>query len=138
MTFLDTNVLVYAVDTADRGKHAKALSIVEEALDHPSDWRISSHILSEFSNVLLRKLRCPTPRLLAFLDQLSAIPCFAMTPAAVRRAAEIQALYGIQFFDAQVVAAAEAVGCDRILSEDLGDGQSYGTVAVENPFVPNR
>lgn len=138
MTFLDTNVLVYAVDTADRGKHARALSIVEEALDHPSDWRISSHVLFEFSNVMLRKLRCPTARLLAFLDQLSAIPCFAMTPAAVRRAAEIQALYGIQFFDAQVVAAAEAVGCDRILSEDLNDGQPYGSVAVENPFAPKR
>jgi predicted nucleic acid-binding protein len=138
VTFLDTNVLVYAVDKADRRKHAKALSIVETALDRPADWRISSHVLSEFSNVLLRKLKCPTARLLAFLDQLSAIPCFAMTPAAVRRAAEIQALHGLQFFDAQVVAAAEATGCERIFSEDLNDGQSYGAVTVENPFVPGR
>ncbi len=138
MTFLDTNVLVYAVDTADRRKHARALSILETALDHPADWRLSSHVLSEFSNVLLRKLRCPTPRLLAFLDQLAAIPCFAMTPAAVRRAAEIQALYGLQFFDAQVIAAAEAAGCDRVLSEDLNDGQSYGVVVVENPFTAGR
>ena len=32
MTFLDSNVLVYAVDTADRRKHAIALDILAEAL----------------------------------------------------------------------------------------------------------
>lgn len=135
MTFLDTNVLVYAVDKADRRKHAKALAVLGKALDAPASWCVSTNVLSEFSNVLLRKLGCPVPDLLAFLDQLSALPCFVLTPSAIRRAAEIQALYGIQFFDAQVVAAAEASGCDRILSENLNCGQAYCGAVVENPFL---
>ncbi len=138
MTFLDSNVLVYAVDTADRRKHAIALDILAEALDNPAEWRISSQVLSEFSNVLIRKLSCPAPRLVAFLDQLEGIPCFDMTLACVRRAVEIQALYGIQFFDAQMVAAAEATNCSRIVSEDFNPAQTYCGIVVENPFSPPK
>jgi hypothetical protein len=32
------------------------------------------------------------------------------------------------------VAAARAAGCDRIPSEDLTDGEPYGSVTVVNPF----
>ena len=35
--------------------------------------------------------------------------------------------YGIQFYDSLVIAAAEANGCDIVLTEDLNDGQMYGT-----------
>ena len=138
MTFLDSNVLVYAVDVAESRKNAIALDILSNALDNPGGWRISSQVLSEFSNVLLRKLSCPGYQLLAFLDQLAGLVCVDMTQACVRRAVEIQALYGMQFFDAQVVAAAEAAGCSRILSEVFNPGQSYCGIVVENPFLPRR
>ena len=135
MTFLDSNLLVYAVDVADGRKNAIALDILSNALDCPAGWRISSQVLSEFSNVLLRKLACPTQRLLAFLEQLKGLVCLDMTPDIVRRAVEIQALYGISFFDAQVVAAAEAAGCTKILSEDFNPGQTYCGIVAENPFA---
>ena len=135
MTFLDSNVLIYAVDVADRRKNGIALDIVSAALDNPRNWRISTQVLSEFSNVLLRKLSCPTPRLLMFLDQISGLVCFDMTPSCVRRAVEIQALYGMQFFDAQMIAAAEASGCSKIVSEDFNPGQTYCGIVAENPFV---
>jgi predicted nucleic acid-binding protein len=135
MTFLDSNVLVYAVDVADRRKNGIALDIVSAALDTPRNWRISTQVLSEFSNVLLRKLSCPTPRLIAFLDQFAGLVCLDMTPSCVRRAVEIQALYGMQFFDAQMIAAAEASGCSKILSEDFNPGQTYCGLVAENPFA---
>ena len=135
MTFLDSNVLVYAVDVADGRKNAIALDILSNALDSPAGWRISSQVLSEFSNVLLRKLACPTQRLLAFLEQLKGLVCLDMTPDIVRRSVEIQALYGISFYDAQVVAAAEAAGCAKILSEDFNPGQTYCGIVAENPFT---
>ena len=135
MTFLDSNVLVYAVDVADRRKNGIALDIVSAALDNPRNWRISTQVLSEFSNVLLRKLSCSTPRLLMFLDQFSGLVCFDMTPSCVRRAVEIRALYGMQFFDAQMIAAAEAAGCSKIVSEDFNPGQTYCGIVAENPFA---
>lgn len=135
MKFLDSNMLVYAVDVGDRRKHAIALDILAGALDNPAGWRISSQVLSEFSNVLIRKLSCSAPRLIAFLDQLEGIPCFGMTLSCVKRAVEIQALYGIHFYDAQVVAAAEATGCGTIVSEDFNSGQTYCGIIAENPFA---
>ena len=135
MTFIDSNILVYAVDRADKRKHRIAMEIVAGALEKPQDWRISTQVLSEFSNVLLRKLSCPVPRLLSFLDQLAALDCFAVTPGCVRRAAEIQALYGLQFYDAQIIAAAEATGCAKVFSEDFNHGQTYCGVLAETPFA---
>ena len=33
-----------------------------------------------------------------------------------------------------ILAFAESAGCDEILTEDLNDGQMYGSVKVVNPF----
>ena len=40
----------------------------------------------------------------------------------------------VYFYDALIVAAAEASGCDEILTEDLNDGQVYCGVKAVNPF----
>ena len=56
MTFLDTNVLVYSADIADKTKQELAYSIVLSAVDNPS-YVISAQVLNEFSNVALSKLK---------------------------------------------------------------------------------
>ncbi len=33
------------------------------------------------------------------------------------------------------LAAAQQSGCTLVLSEDMSDGETYGTVAVRNPFA---
>lgn len=46
----------------------------------------------------------------------------------------------MKFIDSNVlvyVAAAEAGGCDEILSEDLSDGQVYCGIKAVNPFKAN-
>jgi predicted nucleic acid-binding protein len=42
--------------------------------------------------------------------------------------------YGVRFWDALLLASANAAACDYFLSEDLNDGQVYGGVTVVNPF----
>lgn len=42
--------------------------------------------------------------------------------------------FGISYWDATIVEAARVAGCNRILSEDLNDGQDYNGIRVENPF----
>ena len=53
MTFIDSNVLVYAVDILDARKQQIAKSIVMGARNS-SDYVISSQVLNEFSAVLSR------------------------------------------------------------------------------------
>ena len=40
----------------------------------------------------------------------------------------------VQFYDALMLASSEAAGCEEILTEDLNDGQMYGSVKAVNPF----
>ena len=56
-------------------------------------------------------------------------------PPSVRAAIATGRACAIPVPDALIVAAAEAAGCRRILSEDLAHGETYGSVRVENPFL---
>ena len=91
-------------------------------------------MLAEFASVSIRKLKLATPLLLEFLSEMGKISHTDVDNALVCRAAEIQGIYGIQFYDAQIVAAAERLGCNRILTEDLNDGQVYCGITAVNPF----
>jgi predicted nucleic acid-binding protein len=46
----------------------------------------------------------------------------------------IEDSYRLRFWDALLIAAANAAGCAFFLSEDLSDGQTYGSVVALNPF----
>ena len=134
MTFVDSNVFIYALDRNATPKQKKARRIVADAFAARATYRISSQVLAEFSSVVLRKLGMGTPLLLSLLSEMGKISHVAIDNALVSRAVEIQGIYGIQYYDAQIVAAAERLGCDTILTEDLNDGQLYCGVMAVNPF----
>ena len=52
----------------------------------------------------------------------------------ILEALDLEARYQISFWDALVVQAAQASGAEILYSEDLSDGQTYGTVRVINPL----
>ena len=134
MTFVDLNVFIYAVDKAVSAKQKKARGIVADVFADGSAYRVSSQVLAEFSSVAVRKLGISAPILLALLAEMGKIAHVAIDNALVSRAVEIQGIYGIQYYDAQIVAAAERLGCDSILTEDLNDGQMYCGITALNPF----
>ena len=134
MTFVDSNVFVYALDRNATSKQKKARRIVADAFAARATYGISSQVLAEFSSVAIRKLGIGTPLLLSLLSEMGKISHVAIDNALVSRAVEIQGIYGIQYYDAQIVAAAERLGCDRILTEDLSDGQMYCGIMAVNPF----
>ena len=72
--------------------------------------------------------------MVAFIRLFRRIRTVPVVADLTEKALAIKAQYGIQFYDSLVLAAAEANGCDTILTEDLNDGQMYGTVKAENPF----
>ena len=48
---------------------------------------------------------------------------------------DLEARYQISFWDALVIQAAQEGGAEILYSEDLSDGQRYGTVLVKNPLT---
>ncbi len=131
--FLDTNVLVYAYETADPRKQQIAQQMIKSAV--AGEMVISTQVIGEFAATLLHKVspKMSPDAVGTILDALAAIR-FVHTDLDTRRAVEAHATYGIHFYDGLIVASAERAGCERIWSEDLNPGQRYFGVIVENPF----
>ena len=134
MVFLDTNVLVYAIDLRDARKQSIAAAIVERAIAPDSAFVISVQTLSEFANVALAKLKKPIDEVRAFVEAYRDIETVVPDGLVVDRALVIKRQCKIQFFDAMMLAAAERAGADTFLSEDLVDGETYCGIKVSNPF----
>ena len=133
MKFLDTNVLVYVADDTDATRQSAARAILREALA-TNEYLISAQVLNEFTSVLFRKLRKTSEEVESFLDVIECVRAVPVRPEWTRKAIEAMRRHGIQFFDALLLVAAEENGCDEFLTEDLNDGQLYGTVKAINPF----
>jgi predicted nucleic acid-binding protein len=132
--FFDTNVLVYAAIGAgkDEPKKRRAMELVESV-----DFGISAQVLQEFFVTVVRKASCPIPaaQAMEWMEQWSAFPCQAIDHQLVRIAVEKSERFKISYWDAAILAAAEALGTDTVYSEDLSHAQRYGRVRVTNPFA---
>lgn len=132
--FLDTNVLVYALDTDEPAKRERALRLLES---HAGPLVISTQVLQELYAVVTRKLERPLPE----VDAEEACRRFARLPVVssdhrlVLRAIGLTRSSQVSIWDALIVTAAQEGGCDVVYSEDLQDGQVFGGVTVENPFA---
>ena len=133
MTFLDSNVLVYAVDARDAGKQKIAKAIVMSARDS-AEYVISAQVLNEFSNVAMRKLGKTRVEVMGFAELFKAIRSVPVKSEWTMLALEMMGLYDLQFYDALLLVAAKELGCDRFLTEDLSDGQTYSGILAVNTF----
>ncbi|WP_436700871.1 PIN domain-containing protein [Nocardioides sp. BYT-33-1] len=128
--FLDTNVLAYQYDDARPEKQARAREVF---LAQAADAVISTQVMIELHAVLTRKLGRSgetASRVLDALD-LEVVPADA---ALVRRAATTAAAHQLSIFDALVLEAAVAGGCDELWTEDLADGSTLRGVRIVDPF----
>jgi predicted nucleic acid-binding protein len=134
--FVDTNILMYAHDTAAGEKHARAKSVVEE-LWRDRSGAVSTQVLQELCVNLRRKAGRPLD-IKATRDVVVDYLTWHLvvnTGASILDALEIEERYKVSFWDALVIGAAQACGARVLYSEDLSDGQMYGSVRVVNPFA---
>lgn len=61
-------------------------------------------------------------------------PIQDMTVAVMSDALDIKARTGFSYWDAAIIAAARALGCDELLSEDMQHGRTIADVTIVNPF----
>ena len=134
MRFFDTNVLIYAAIRQDEQKSKTALELIRHALEVNHDGVISTQVMTEFVNVLQSRFKVSAEAIDEWVSQFYPLLATEVTMDAVRNAMRIKEEYGIQYYDALIVATAEKLGCAEIVSEDLNDGQLYRGMAVVNPF----
>ena len=132
-SFIDTNVFLYAFLNQDVAKKSVAARILVEAVKTANGY-VSLQVVNEFCNVMVKK---SGKSLSEILEATKLFGRFHMVEGALRltqRALEIKHLYDVQFYDSLMLAFAESAGCDEVLTEDLNDGQMYGSVKAVNPF----
>ena len=133
MVFFDSNVLVYIAINQDAAKKKVALQLVASAIENQSGY-ISLQVLREVANCLFKKSNDSIEHIRETLSGFDALDCLDESRDLLDRAIKIKDEYGIQFYDALIVAAAETAGCETLYSEDMGDGQIYGGILIVNPF----
>jgi predicted nucleic acid-binding protein len=132
--FVDTNVLLYAISKApdERDKAAQANEILRAR-----DLALSAQVLQEFYVQAIREggsARLTHDQAAGLVEAFIRYPVRAITADLVLTAMATRDRFGLSYWDAAILEAARSLGCEVVLSEDLGDGQDYGGVRVENPF----
>ena len=135
MRFVDTNVLLYAVSalSENAAKRRRALALLEE-----DDLAISVQVLQEFYHQATRPSRpaAITPeQALRFIEAIDSLPVQPITLDTFRAGVAISQRFGLSYWDGAILAAARAMVCDAVYSEDMSSDQDYGGVRVLNPFV---
>jgi len=134
-TFVDTNILIYAISTAS-AEHAKREAARE--LLFGSSWGVSVQVLQEFYLQVTRPNRphaLTHDRAVTFVRFFLRRPVQDMTTGVLERAFALSKRYGFSYWDSAVVAAALALGCRELCTEDLSHGQRIEGLTVVNPFV---
>jgi len=134
--FVDTNILIYAHDTAAGEKHTRARTLVEQLWDSRAGV-VSTQVLQELAVNLRRKAQNPLDAK-ATRDIVSDYLAWHVVVNggdSILEALDLEARYQVSFWDALVIQAAQAGGAELLYSEDLSDGQTYGRVRVVNPLA---
>ena len=134
--FVDTNVLVYMVDTDAQAKMGKARELVLDLCGR-GQLVLSTQVLQELYWVMTRKLRFPWPERGTgmVVEQLApfttVVPRVSMVLAAVRRSAN----GGPPLWGALILEAAEAAGASVLYTEDRSPLAAETPVRVVDPFL---
>ena len=132
--FFDTNVVVYAYDEDAPRKRDVARMMMKDSLVAQTGV-VSGQVLGETYVTLTKKLNIPVEDAREEIQRLSGFHVVEISSSIVLRAIEIQETCQLSYWDSLIIAAAEFASCDTVWSEDLNDGQCYGSVTVRNPFA---
>lgn len=134
MTFLDTNILLYAISGIEseslKAKTAREL-LQEDAMI------LSVQVLQEFYVQATRKTkadRIAHEQACLLIDSWMRFRVIPITEIILLAALDTRKRFGLSYWDSAIIEAARFAGCDTILSEDLSQTQDYDGIRVMSPF----
>jgi len=134
LRFLDTNILLYSIsrDPAEAPKREVAIALLDT-----ENIALSVQVLQEF---YVQATRTTRPDAVAHEIAVGLVRTWLrfkvqdITLPVMIDALEMKATYGLSYWDAAIVAAARALGCRQLLSENIGHGREIEGVQINNPF----
>ncbi|MEM7698539.1 MAG: PIN domain-containing protein [Verrucomicrobiota bacterium] len=132
--FLDTNILIYAIESEGPDVTKSEIS---QNLVRRSRIIISTQVLGEFYRAVTSPNRLSPlshSEAVAWIQLWKSYDLFGIDTVDVDLALEITKRYEIGYHDALILAVARHRGCSTVYSEDLFHQCDYGGVTVINPF----
>jgi predicted nucleic acid-binding protein len=115
--FVDTNIFVYLYSEDETAKRTVAYNAIESY-----NCITSTQVLTEFSNVCIKKLRIHTEVISKSIDEItSACTVVPVGQETIKKALELHGKYGYSYYDCLIIASALICGCTLLLTEDLKD-----------------
>jgi predicted nucleic acid-binding protein len=132
--FADTNILLYTIsrDPPEQEKATRAKELLASR-----DIALSVQVLQEFYVQATRESRVDRlthEQATSLVEAFRRFPVQETTISVMLSAMVTRQRFGVSYWDATILEAARALGCEVVLSEDMSDGQDYAGVRVENPF----
>ncbi len=132
MPFFDTNILIYSISTnpADVAKR-------ERAMLRREDGALSVQVLQEF---YVQATRVTRPQPLPHAEAVDLITGWSrfrvqeINLSILIAALEIKAAHGFSYWDSAIIAAARALGCRELYTEDMSHGREVEGILIINPF----
>jgi predicted nucleic acid-binding protein len=128
-SFFDSNILAYLA-SGDSTKADRAEAALRDG------GTISVQVLNEVANVARRKMRMSWQETHDLLSSLRGL--LTVHPVTVEThdlGLALAERYDLAIYDALVAASALLAGCDRLWSEDMGDGMAIDRrLRIVNPF----
>lgn len=131
--FIDTNILIQALDKTDRRKMKIARQLLREAAEE-NRGVVSTQVLQEFYMAATKKLGVDPLAAKELLHQFQNLETIVISTGLISEAIDCSILNRISFWDSLIIAAAESAGCSVVWTEDLNDGQIIRGVQIKNPF----
>jgi predicted nucleic acid-binding protein len=132
--FLDTNILLYSIsrDPSEAAKRERAVALLDA-----DNNAISVQVLQEFYVQATRPTRrhvLPHDIAYGLIRSWLRFKVQETTVPIVTEALRIKATHGFSYWDAAIVAAARALGCRELYSEDMTHGREVEGTTIVNPF----
>jgi len=130
-TFADTNIVIYAFTSDEPEKQVQTLRFLDDC--QPV---VSTQVLKEFSNVLLKKGNVRHARIKEIVSEITEVASVVNEELTlILDSIDIQERYKFSFYDSLIIAAALNSQCQTLLSEDMQDGQIIdGRLRIVNPY----
>jgi len=133
LTFIDSNVWLYAFIKSDSQKHQKAAALIRQ-IESPV---ISAQVVSEVCVNLLKKAGRKEPFIRELISNFhSQYEVVSITEPVLLNDSRLREQYSLSYWDSMICSAALDAGCEQLITEDMQHGLLIeDRLKIINPFA---
>jgi predicted nucleic acid-binding protein len=130
----DTNILIYGLTNTEDTRHTMALDLLQQLAR--ASVIVPLPVVGKFLNACRRKKLLPADEAVDACRLWAEVyDCPHATQPDYLSAVVTADRFGLQYFDALIIAVASRAGATILLTEDMHDGLEVDGLRVVNPFV---